>query len=331
MKLRKIAYVLICCSIITMFLGCTSPSSAYAQKSFYCMGKSVEIKIDPQYSNTKTVFNGCSKKLDQLEGALSSQNAGSDICKINEYETVALQSKYSVEIIELALKINELYPVFDITKAPLYDFWDKCQENGTVPNLEEVASIRNAVGSEKLSLVNKTISKKSPDVRIDLSEIIDGYIADVLVDYLKSYKVSYGMVSVGNCVAVWGELPLGAAFKIGVQDPADPSQMIGYIYLKEGAVFVANDYDEFYTIGGKKYSRYISLSNGYPVSSSVHSVIVVSDSGAVANALATSIFTMQGGFQDMYKNEDFEFECITIGDNGIKMSDGIVKNFEYIN
>ena len=295
------------------------------------MGKSVEIKIDPQYSNTKTVFKGCSKKLDQLEGALSNQNIGSDIWKFNEYETVALQSNYSVDIIELALEINELYPVFDITKAPLYDFWDKCQENGTVPSLKEVSSVRNAVGSEKLSLVNKTISKKSPDVKIDLSEIIDGYIADMLIDYLKSCNVSYGMVSVGNCVAVFGELPLGAAFKIGVKNPTNPSQLIGYIYLEEGAVFVANDYDEFYTIGGKKYSRYISLSDGYPVSHSVHSVIVVSDSGAVANALAASIFIMQGGFQDVYKNQDFEFECMTIGDNGIKMSDGIVENFEYIN
>lgn len=326
--MRRIVAVILLLCVLYPLSGCSSRSS-YTRKSFFAMDTTVEIKIDPNFEYAKTVFDNCEKILKRLEQALSRTIHGNDVWKINEYTEVAELSNDTVAVIEVALSVSELCSGFDITTASLTDLWQKCANRGTLPTNDEIIIARSAVGYDKLKISGNTLKKESEAVKIDLGGIAKGYAADVLVDYLKSAGVQYGIVSFGSCVAVFGELDNGVAFKIGIKDPSDTSKLIGYVYMTEGVLSVTGDYERFVEISGEKYHHVLSPSNGYPVNNGTHSVVVICDNGAIADALSTGLF-VRGECEDLYENGDIDFECIFIGDYGIKMTDGMTNSFELI-
>ena len=326
-KFKVINLMIFLLIILFCLNGCASKKS-YSQKSFYIMGSSVNIQIDPNYENAKSVFSGCEHLLNLLEKELSPDVEWSDIWLINEFDEVSLRSIHSKALLETALNISEMCPSFDITSGAYVDIWNRAQQEGVLPKNDEIISARDAVGYENLSMSGKKIIKTSSDVKINIDGIVNGYIADVVAEYLEGAGVKYGIVYVGNCVAVFGELPQDTAFKIEITNR--DQVVLGYVYLTEGALCVTHSNDRTFEINDESYCHWISPFDGYPVSLEKESVVIVADSAAVANALSTGNFISNTYVDEFYLSSEIDFEYIAIINKIESISDGLAAQFEYV-
>lgn len=326
-KFKAFCLIIFLFTILFCLNGCSTKSS-YSQKSFYIMGETVKIQIDPKYEKTKSLFKGCENLLDSLEKELSPDNEQSDFWLINEFPEVSLRSIHSKELLETAFEISEMCPNFDLTVGAYVDIWNRAAEEGVSPTAEDILSARNAVGYDKLSMSGKRVIKPSLDIKINVDGIVYGYVADMLVDYLEESGVKYGIVYVGNCAAVFGKLPQDSAFKIAVTNREQT--IIGYIYLTEGAMCTTHSTDRIFNVGEESYCGWISPFSGYPVSLEKESVVIVAESAAVANALSTGNFISDTYVDEFYLCSEIDFEYIAIINKVESISDGIAGQFEYV-
>ena len=148
-----------------------------------------------------------------------------------------------------------------------------------------------------------------------------------MVEDLKANGVEKGMITFVSTVAVFG----GRDFKIAVRTPDTSGQTAGYITMKNEALSVSGDYERFYTIHGVNYNHIIDPHAGRPVSNGIHSVAVVCESAAVADALSTAIFAM--GIEktaELYNSGIINFKAVIITDDGVIITPNIKENFELV-
>lgn len=65
-------------------------------------------------------------------------------------------------------------------------------------------------------------------MKIDLGALAKGYIADKIMDYLKSEKVTSAMINLGGNVLVYGDNPRNdnGIWRIGIQNPQNHEEII---------------------------------------------------------------------------------------------------------
>lgn len=327
MKLTRFALAL---ALSVLTLCSCGARQEYRARSVWVMDTSVTVKINPGTENPGEILEGCFELLEYLDGIFSRTLKASDISRINSAAAGAAVSPDTAAVIERALMISELTGgAFDITVLPYVLMWESCEERGSLPLPEEYAEAGGLVGYRKIALERGSVSKSAPGVMLDLGGIGKGYAADRAVDYLISSGVSYGIVSFGSNVSVFGEKPGGGRFKIGIRDPADPGGLVGYVYMSSGALSVSGDYERYRTILGERYHHILSPESGDPVQNGLHSVAVICRSALDADALSTALFVMgEEAATALYHSGTIEFEAVFISNKGIRVTDGLIDDFE---
>lgn len=303
----------------------------YRRITIFTMDTPVTIQINASHSEAGDVLAECERILDRLDRLFSRTREGSDVWRINHSLVTEGLDADTVELLQTAIHVSEqTNGAFDVTIAPLIELWEACRDEGRLPETAELERAREFVDYRALTLEGDTLTKSDVDVMVDLGGIAKGYAADVVVDYLRSRGVEYGLVSFGSCIAVVGEKPNGAPFRIAVRDPSDPSGVVGYVSLSDGVLSVTGDYERYYEIGGQRYHHVLSPRTGLPAEAVWHSVAVVCGSGAVADAVSTALF-VAGDYERYYAalhGTELEFEGVFTGDGGTSASTGIEANFE---
>ena len=121
-------------------------------------------------------------------------------------------------------------------------------------------------------------------------------------------------------------------FNIGIRCPNTSGELWGYVSLNNRSLSVSGDYERFYEIGGEHYPHILDPKTGCPVKGDIHSVAVIADSGAVADALSTAIFAM--GIREaaaLYQNGELSFEFLCITDTDVVVSDGFSEKLNVTN
>ncbi len=162
---------------------------------------------------------------------------------------------------------------------------------------------------------NGTVSKPK-ELKFDLGAVAKGCIAELTVKKMQSLGVRSGFASFGGSIAVIGDKPDGSGYKIGIRSP-DGDTVIGYTLIRHGIVSTSGDYERYFEYEGKRYHHIIDTSTGMPAQSGVRSCTVISDDGAVSDALSTALFANPSLLDELYVKYDFEAVLITDGNTVI--------------
>ncbi|MGI6167195.1 MAG: FAD:protein FMN transferase [Eubacteriales bacterium] len=302
----------------------------YLSHTIWGMDTLVTVKIDKNTPDAERIFSDCEAILKSLDSKMSRTNPESDISRVYDAVDSAEVSDDTAAVIRIALEVSEIVGgYFDITVLPYVKMWESCGEEDKLPDPDYVRSLGSAVGYEKITLQGSTVQKSDKHTRIDLGGIGKGYAADKLVEYLISSGVEYGLVSFGSNVAVFGEKPDGSEYKIGIKNPSNTSEVVGYILISSGVLSVTGDYERYVVIGGEKYHHVINPFDGYPADTGLHSVVVICGTGAIADALSTALFVMgKEAALELYASGKIKFEALFIGDDGISWTPGLAAKFE---
>ena len=127
-----------------------------------------------------------------------------------------------------------------------------------------------------------------------------------------------GLVSFGSNVAVFGEKPDHSPFRVALRDPKNPKGTVGVLTLSPGQVLsVSGDYERYVEIDGQRYHHLLDPKTGYPFDRGLSSVAVVTENGALADALSTALFGMgKEKAMAFYESGVFSFEALLIGSDG---------------
>ncbi len=300
-------------TLLTLLFCCGCGTKAYRNTdTFFMMDTVVTISADCSDSVIKEAFELCT----YYENMLSRTKEESDIYRINKNGSATVSDE-TIALIEKAVYYSDLSEgCFDITVSPvssLYDFNGK-----TMPSDEEIKEKLPLIDYKKIKIDGNTVALEGS--QLDLGGIAKGYIADKVVELLKSKGVERATVNLGGNVYAFGDKNI----RIGIRKPF--SEEIAVTVVSDSASFVTSGiYQRYIEKDGNIYHHIIDCKTGYGVVNDLSSVTLIGESSVDCDALSTVCMLM--GSRDAVKLIDAleGFEAVLIlRDGSIKVTGGLM-------
>ena len=252
----------------------------------FAQGTSYEIKYyaDKELLNKREVDSVFSI----IDGSMSLYHDNSLIKKFNAHTTKSvLLDNHMQQVVKASLHYNKLTNgYFDITIFPLLKLWgfgpDGFRYN---PSSQEVDSVRQFIGIDKIALKGKKLIKKNSKVSIDLNGIAQGYTVDVLAQILNERGIYSFIVEVGGEIFCHGQKPNGDKYKVEIQRPYTDHSASYKVALQNKAITTSGSYEKFRVIDGQRISHHIDPFKGRPLTNNTISVTIIANSAMEADAL----------------------------------------------
>jgi thiamine biosynthesis lipoprotein len=235
-------------------------------------------------------------EIDNLESLLSRFIPESEVSRINDSSGLLIESlsQSTMEILIKAVEFSDLCQgVFDITVGPLVDLWGQSKLTGVPPNSESIERVLPLINYQELILdpYQQTGGLNLPGQAIDLGGIGKGFAGDKVAALYRAFGITSAYSNIGGNVVAIGAKPDGSGWRVGVQHPRQPKQVIGVIAVSDAAVVTSGDYQRAYLASPDwKYHHILDLRIGYPAESELISVTIVSPQAVVADVLSTAVF-----------------------------------------
>ena len=236
-------------------------------------------------------------ELMKVDNSLSPFNKSSIITAINQNKDVMPDSMF-MDVFQLAMNISaDTDGAFDITVAPLVNAWGFGFKSGQHPTKQQVDSLMQLVGYQKLAIVDGYVKKRDPRMMLDCSAIAKGYGSDVVAKLFRDHGIKNFMVEIGGEIVTSGVNEKKQPWSVGVTKPTDDSLNISHelqtiLNVTDKAMATSGNYRNFYYKDGKKFAHTVDPKTGYPVQHSILSATVLAKSCAMADAYATSFMVM---------------------------------------
>lgn len=319
--------------------GCTdgsAPSDGTIHSMDTAMGTIVRqtVYVDGQEEITSDIL----KNITDLEqNFLSWRLDSSEIYRVNEAvgreEGVQLSEELS-DILVSCMEVSDASEgAFDITIGEVVRLWDIDEWavvheplDYVIPDAQTVAEELEYSGYEKIELRDNTLFL--PDrMQLDLGAVGKGIALDCIREYLEGQdEVTGAVISVGGSVLTYGSKPDGRPWRVGVVNPKDTSQNLGYLTLHgQWCVSTSGDYERYVELDGVRYHHILDPATGFPADSGVSSVTILTKDGLLSDALSTACFVL-GSQKGTVLAEQFGAEALFVDKNGnITMTKGMEK------
>ena len=179
---------------------------------------------------------------------------------------------------------------FDVTIGALSQLWRKAKKENRFPTEEEIKNAKQKTGFKNVSydIFEKTISFKTPGLRLDFGGIVPGYVGQKVVDHLKTRNINIALVDASGDIVMTEPPPGKEGWLVGINFPGRENEVWDKkLELKNFAVSTSGDVYRYTVHDGKKYSHIIDPKTGYGVTSQ-RNVTVITKDGAEADWLATA-------------------------------------------
>lgn len=187
---------------------------------------------------------------------------------------------------------------FDIYMGEVMTLWGFYDKNYKIPSEIE---LKDALKKEKY----------------DFGGIAKGYAGDLLKDIAIKNNVKSAILTLGGNVVAIGKKPNGDPWKVGIANPENPTDYIGFVEVSDKNVITSGGYQRFFEQNGKIYHHIINPKTGYPAESDLSSVTIISKNGILADALSTACFVLgKEKTLELYNSKTYDFEAVLIENNG---------------
>lgn len=164
-----------------------------------------------------------------------------------------------------------------------------------VPSADEISALLPYVDSSAVSYDPASKKLTLPDgAAVDFGGIAKGYTSAKIMEIFTAHHLTGGLADLGGNIQVMGSKPDGSQWRVGIEDPADTSSLLGILTLSSDSTVITSGGYERYLVDmdGKRYSHIIDPSTGYPVDNDIESASIICTDGALADGLSTSLCVM---------------------------------------
>ena len=296
----KNKFIVFILSILSIFFISCGKKVEKIEESKFLFGTYIKIIV---YSDNKEKAMESIEKafneIQRIDEKYNSKSEGSLIYNLNNSDNKTL--KLDEEGIKLFEGVNKAYELsehkYDVTIAPLLELWgftEEAMELTTLklPTKEEIEFTKTFVDYEKVKISDDgTLTIESPVKEIDTGSFLKGYAISRAKEVLKNEGIKSAFITSISSIDLIGTKPEDKPWKIGLQNPENPSEMIGIVPLRDRAMGVSGDYQTYVEIDGEMYHHILDKDTGYPVTDK-KMVVVLCDNAFDADLLSTTFFLM---------------------------------------
>lgn len=271
---------------------------------------------------------GIDSILTSIDNEMSTWNPNSEISKFNRFSSMdpfPISVSFA-NVVQSALDVSKKTDgYFDITVFDIMQNWGfGPNPKSGFPDLSTISEILKYSGYHQIELIDQTIIKKHPQVKLDLNAIAKGHGVDEVFLYLKSKGFMDIFVEIGGEVRCVGKNQNGNPWSIGIQNPPNGSfenePIAGIVNLIDGAVATSGNYRNFIDLNGDTLGHTINPKTGFPIQTNVISVTVQANSCMIADAWATALMTLdyREGFSLVKNNPEIDVVWIIESEEGVR-------------
>lgn len=287
LKVRSIFLFLVS---IFLMLGCSSYKKIEQEQFIY--GTTIKAVIYDNSGKGQELIDNCFKIMEERDKKLNSRSKEGEFYKINSNagKGFVTLSDEAIQLIKRNFNMSDITGgSYDITMEPLFKLWGfEQQTREKLPAEEEIKSALKNIGYKQVVIDGNRV-KLPAGFSIESGPFLKGYGIHKAAEYLRKSGVNSGIITGVSSIETIGRKPDGSKWKIGVQNPENPEEMLGVLELDNKAVGVSGDYQTFIEIGGKRYHHILSLKDGFPIKD-IKLVVVISDDSSSADIYDTALF-----------------------------------------
>ena len=275
--MRKIFPIL----LIGLLTSCSTNNNVIENKVF-CFDTTVISKL----------YEGEQSNLDDIRDILLYYDRVSDNYKDREGITVRKigQEPLTVEaqlydLLKTSVEVKDKgAKYFNPLCGSLSKKWKESLEKNEILSDEIIYAELDVINHSSLVFEDNNILYKNGDAEIDLGGIVKGYALDRISDYLKSQNIEKYLINAGFSSILLGKKDTDDGyFTVKISDLNNT-----YIKLQDCFVSTSSKAVQGVKIGDTTYSHIIDPFTGSAINEN-DAVIVVSSSGALGDALSTSM------------------------------------------
>ncbi|MBN2363615.1 FAD:protein FMN transferase [candidate division WOR-3 bacterium] len=254
------------------------------ETSFFCMDTKVKIIVTgPDRDTLEKCLKISSENLSYFDSLFGPENIFLTDSPLNPYSFYLWEKSCTL------MDITE--GAFDPTLGDVMRLWgDFSEETLTLPDsslLESIIGIRNTA----FPVIENGRLGCTPWRTPDLGGIAKGLAVQTTADICESLGVFGVLIEAGGDIAVRGYREDGKIWKIGIQHPRSPGELIAVINLNGKSVCTSGDYQRFIIKNGVRYHHILDPSNLMP-SRGIVSATVICEKAEEADALSTAFMIL---------------------------------------
>lgn len=319
---RKLLAVTLAVTAMLTAAGCADKPQK-TNESFSAMDTFMQLDVYGGGNAAKQIR----ERITELDGLLSSADADAGIYKLNAAGTATVDET-TADVLRQSLRLCESTDgALDITVYPLVEEWGFISKDYRVPTQERLNALLPLTDYRAVRQIGSTVTLPK-GAAVDLGAVAKGYAADEAVKILDQSSCKSAILNLGGTVAAYGSKS-GAPWKVGVADPENSADFMGYLSVKDKIIATSGSYERcFEAADGTVYSHIINPKTGVPVSNGIVSVTVISDSGLLSDGLSTALFVMGREQAEAYYRAHGGFDYVILTDKGkVYVTQGIADSF----
>lgn len=265
-------------------------------KTVHLMGTVIDVRIE--HEQPTPILEEAVARLKKYEKRFSANDPDSELMAVNQSAGIRSVVVHP-ELYELILigKMHSCAPesYLNIAIGPLVQTWRIGFHDAKVPSKEVIDGLLKKTNPQNIILKNeeRSVYLTEKGMRIDLGALAKGYIADLIIQYLKSEGVTSGLINLGGNIV--GLNPFQQSGKeywnIGIQNPsASRNQYLTTVKINNQSVVTSGIYERSLVKKGQTYHHILSPQTGYPIETDVASLTIRSERSVDGEIWTTRLY-----------------------------------------
>ena len=263
-------------------VSCTS-DFVLESKVFY-FDTLINIRLFQGHNSDLKYIKNVLREIDELSDNYHQRDVN-NVYTLNHTNEGVTVSETLYDLLEKAVDANNQGATyFNPLCGTLSQLWKDSLANNQIPSNEQISSELYKMSTSSIEFLENRVVRRNGDATIDLGGIAKGYALDIIKEWLDVVEIKQYLVNAGSSSILLGEKNEGSGyFSVGIREISN-----SYLKLKNCFVSTSGLSAQGVTIDGVTYSHIINPVTGSAINEN-DSVIVISDSGYLGDALSTSM------------------------------------------
>ncbi len=287
-------------SVLLIVAGCgrqRTDEKSVSSRTLWVMGTQASVTLPaPDAARIDEAADIVEAVFVDIERKLSLYRAASELTAINKAagKKPVTVSPVTLNTVRLAYQYAQsTHGLFDPTVTPLLQRWhEAATRRSGIPDASDLAKALSLVDYRRIVIDAEasTVFLQRSGMVLDLGGIAKGKAADLAAATLKAKGYDAFLIDLGGDIRCAGAPADQPAWRVGVRNPFDTSQLLGVLHMQEfPAVTTSGNYERFIEINGKRFGHIIDPRNG-KMAQDMAGVTVTAEDAAKADALSTALF-----------------------------------------
>ncbi|WP_373105655.1 FAD:protein FMN transferase [Gemella morbillorum] len=267
------------------------------RKTLKLMGSHIDILIFDSI-DAESILDDAVEMLKMYEHRFSANDDSSELMKVNHSAGIKAVVVHP-DLFDL-IKVGKLHSCapnsfLNIAIGPIVQTWRIGFNDVKVPTKQEIDDLLEITDPNQILLdeERQSVFLAKRGMAINLGALAKGYIADLMIEYMRKRGVDSGLINLGGNVLAFGDAKHNPdlMWRIGIQNPVESrGNHLFTIGIKNQSVVTSGIYERKHTENGKTYHHILNPETGYPVETNVAGLSIISTASVDGEIWTTRLF-----------------------------------------